>query len=136
MTVTVVEGADRSQWRIEVSDEPQAVLDGAKMLTEQVQAGMRGIPSEGVLQAWLKSARAQGARDDNRPTDAMRKALHAMANDLLLDRDDRLALAEVTLDRDIESWSELTYEEARRLLDKMSGYVEVRHLRQQKRTSP
>lgn len=117
-------------WLLAVSDdEPAALAEQAALVTRQVREGLRGIPGSNTLAAWYKAAKADSARAHGEPTEAMRVALYAMASDLLLDRDDRLALAEVVLNREVDSWKSLSLDEARRLLDQMSGYVHVRHLR-------
>ena len=51
--------------------------------------------------------------------------LFALATQIGLTRDDRVDLAEQTLRRDITSWSELTPEETTRMLDTLTGYINV-----------
>lgn len=57
----------------------------------------------------------------------------AMCHDLMLDREDRLALSEVVLSRDVASWNDLTWAEMSKLLTALNGYVQIRHLRLERR---
>ena len=122
--------ASVSEWRVEATpDEPDEVRQACAAITDQVQRGIRGKPRTATLLAALKASRAEAKRNNGEPSDAMRRALFALANEVQLNRQDRLDLAELVLDRDIESWSDLTYDEALKLLTSMNGYLWVRHLR-------
>jgi hypothetical protein len=121
----------RERWELIVSDdEPDAVRLAAKVLTEQVQSGLRHPPSHAVVQRMVETERNHAKRDRGEPTRPMMRALFGLLNDLrITDRDDRLAWAAVMLERDIESFRDLSYDETRRLLDGLNGYVTMRHLR-------
>lgn len=60
---------------------------------------------------------------------ARRKKAHHLCDQLGLDRDDRIGLAETLLWRDVRSWSELDDVEILRLLDALEGYILVAELR-------
>lgn len=62
-------------------------------------------------------------------TRAQLRAGFAFANDLGLDRDDRMALAEVVCGHEVSTWNHLTRDEMRQVLKAMDSYVYVRHLR-------
>lgn len=117
-------------WSVTATDdEPAEVHEACRVLTDQVRRKVRGIPRTATLEAWRETAVADAKRSAGVPTDKMRKALHAMANELLLDRQDRLDLAEMMLSREVDSWGSFTFEDASKLLDAMNGYVYVRYLR-------
>lgn len=119
-----------SEWRIEVSgDEPPEVHSAAGIITAEVQRGARGKPRTATLLAGLRNARNEAKRNNGEPSDPMRKAMHALARELELTRADRLDLAEMVLERDIESWGELSWDDAIKLLTAMNGYIYIRHLR-------
>jgi hypothetical protein len=131
MTVKVHgDGGPDADWWIEVPDSyPDEVKQAAQSITDQVRTGLRGQPRTESIVAALERGRAQANRAAGKPTDKMRKALMARANELLLNRQDRLDLAENLLDVDCQSWSDLSFEQTARLLDAMEGYVLIRYLR-------
>jgi hypothetical protein len=59
---------------------------------------------------------------------ARRRKLFSLADQLGLDRDERIEFSRALLWRDITSWSNLTPEQVDRLLDALEGYVLVRWL--------
>lgn len=59
---------------------------------------------------------------------ARRRKLFSLADELGLNRDDRIELSRCLLWRDITSWSSLTPEQIDRLLDALEGYVLVKFL--------
>lgn len=131
MGVTVI-GAQGplEDWRIEADrDEPKAVHDACAMLTQQTQAGTRGRPNTRLIEAIMMTARESQRRDEGRPTEAMRRGMFAIATGLGLSREERLGLAEMILMRDIQSWNDFTFDDARRMLDAMNGYLLIRQLR-------
>lgn len=128
MTVTITEDHPDG-WLADAVGEPDEVVAMCKMLTDQVRAGLRGVPRHESLMTAVRQARNKAKRGDNEVTAEQRALAFKLANELLLDREDRLELAEVTVGRDITSWSELTWEEMSRVIDSLNGYVHVRHLR-------
>jgi len=54
-----------------------------------------------------------------------RRKLFALADEIGLDRDERLELAKAMLWRDIESWKHLSDTQVDRLLDALEGYEKV-----------
>lgn len=117
-------------------DEPDEVRGMAELLTRQVRAGLRGKPSSHVIRTAVEQARNRAKREANEQTPGQRKLAHALAKGLLLDREDRIALAEVLTERDIESWNDLSWEELSRVIDAMHGYVLVRHARLERSNAP
>lgn len=57
------------------------------------------------------------------PSEDRRRRAYADANRLTLTHDERCALAEYLLRRDITSWKQLSDSQMQRLLDAMEGYV-------------
>lgn len=57
-----------------------------------------------------------------------RRLAHLLANEIGLSRDDRHALVEWILHRDVSSWRELKPEDYDRILDALSGYQAITHL--------
>jgi len=57
-----------------------------------------------------------------------RRRLFVWADDLGLNRDERIALAEYLLRRDIQSWKDLTEEQVCRLLDACEGHALIETL--------
>lgn len=131
MTISIsLDTVPLEQYEIQVSDdEPDEVKEAMAVIAQQVRDGMRGRPSTATLQEFVRQANARAAKNDGRPTDRMRKALHAQANELLLDRDDRLELAEMILEREVDSWGSFSFDDASKLLTAMKGYTLIRHLR-------
>jgi hypothetical protein len=116
---------ERGRWRVRLrDDDTPSVHRVAARLEADVAAGERMPPSDVVLARLLDSAR----RDDDRPSEAMRRALFATARSCGLTRDDRLQLAEVVLRRDVETWNGLALAEAERLLCAMEGFALIAHL--------
>lgn len=122
-----------SEYRIEASaDEPDEVRAQVEIIADQVRRGIRGRPGTATLEAVRRSARGRADREGGVPTENMRKAMFALAHDLQLTRQDRIDLAEMTLDRDVESWRELSFDEASKILTAMNGYTAIRWLRTRK----
>lgn len=130
MTIAIsLDTVPLSEYTIEVTDEPEEVRQALAAIQEQVRAGVRGRPSVTSLNVFIRQANARAARADGRPTDGMRKAMFATANELKLSRDDRLELAEMILNRECDTWGSLDIDEAGKLLTAMNGYILIRHLR-------
>lgn len=62
---------------------------------------------------------------------ARRRKAFKLADDIGLDRDQRIEFARALLWRDITSWSNLEPEQVDRLLDAMEGWVFIEHIRTQ-----
>jgi hypothetical protein len=62
------------------------------------------------------------------PVSAVLRKTFAICSELGLDRDDRLELAAVVLNRAVGSWSDLDDADEVRLLDAVSGFVYVHYL--------
>lgn len=132
MTVTIVDAdADNRQaYTIECSeDEPDEVRRAFAMIEDQVRKGLRGIPNSDQLIEWAKRAKSDERRNQGLPTEPMRRAMFAMAKECQLERQDRLDLAEMVLERDVTTWGDFSFEEAAKLLTAMNGYIYIRHLR-------
>ena len=56
---------------------------------------------------------------------ARRRKLFKLADDIGLDRDERIEISRAVLWRDITSWGSLTPEQVDRMLDALEGYVLV-----------
>lgn len=65
-------------------------------------------------------------REDD--TEIRRRKLFGYADTFGLERDDRIALAETLLRRDITSWRDLNREQINRLLDAFEGAALIMHL--------
>lgn len=128
MTVEVIENHPDG-WMVRAVGEPTEVVELCRTLTTQVRSGLRGIPRSEPLRMAVRQARNRARRGENEVTDEQRALAFKLANELLLDREDRLELAEVTVGREVTSWSELTWDEMSRVIDALNGYVHVRHLR-------
>lgn len=59
--------------------------------------------------------------DSDPPPEGLRKRMFALANNIGLDRGERLELAEMLLGRDVTSWKHLVHYDAVRLVDAMVG---------------
>jgi hypothetical protein len=118
------------EYEIQVSDDEPA--EAMALIAEQVRKGMRGRPSVDTLNVFVEQANARAAKNDGRPTEKMRRAMYALANELKLSRDDRLELAEMLLNKEVESWGTLSFDEAGKMLTAMNGYTLIRHLRTRK----
>jgi len=132
VTVTIIEAdADhRESYTIEVSpDEPDELRQAFAVIQDQVRKGLRGIPSSQLLLSWAERAKEEQRRNLGQPTEKMRRALFARAKEIELERQDRIDLAEMLLERDVATWSDLTFDDASKLLTAMDGYVFIRHLR-------
>jgi hypothetical protein len=57
------------------------------------------------------------------------RLLFQLCSEIGLDRDDRLELAEILLQRDVPTFTDLTDDEVGRLLDAVRGWQYVQHLR-------
>jgi hypothetical protein len=126
----VHEADDHTGWWVEATkDEPEEVRQAAEAITRDVRSGLRGIPRTETLIQALERSRADAKRNAGEPTDRMRKAMFALAREIELTRQDRLDLAELVLERDVETWGDLSFDEASKLLTAMNGYLWVRHLR-------
>ena len=136
MTVQIIAEHPDGWCMTATDDEPDEVKNIAEVLTRQVRAGLRGTPSSTVVRTAVEQARNRAMRQANEQTPGQRKLAHSLARELLLDREDRLALAEVLCERDVGSWNELSWEELSRVIDAMNGYVLVRHARLEKSRAP
>lgn len=132
MTVTIIEAdaEHRESYTIEcTADEPDEVRKAFATIQDHVRRGLRGIPNSQQLIDWANRAKDEHRRNNGEPTEKMRRAMFAMANDLGLERQDRIDLAEMILERDCTTWGDLSFEEASKLLTAMNGYVLIRHLK-------
>lgn len=62
---------------------------------------------------------------DDEASTARRRKAHHLCDQLGLERDERIALSETLLWRDVRSWSDLSDHEIRRMLDCLEGYLLV-----------
>lgn len=60
--------------------------------------------------------------------DDRRRKAYTLAKEIGLSRDERMALAEYVLRRDITSWKQLSDSQMSRLLDSMEGFTYVHSL--------
>lgn len=118
-------GEDRGRFAIErrAGDTPTQ-LRVIESIERAVAEGRRFPPTEEALERLLDGAR----RDDGLPSRKMLARLQILAKGCGLSRDDRLDLAHVILGREVESWSELSLGEAKRLTDALEGFAFVVHL--------
>lgn len=68
----------------------------------------------------------------NQDRDYWRRWAFAAAANAGLDDDDRVAVAGMIVQREIQSWSELSLDELRRVTDGLRGWAYVEVVRQQK----